>query len=178
MRILKKARVLNKVLGEEVVSCDLEALYVAPGVGYVAEMMERRTMEKVTVDERVQEEEKLAGEGEKDPEKAEVCVGVDVDVDDDGEDTPKPGSSPSSKNAPSEGAQGSGSPSSPDGGPSPQPDAAKGGEQKEEAREENPQILCTTQLGLVRAEKIPRTRGEWEEVVLVKPVVVLVQEAN
>ncbi|TFK22624.1 hypothetical protein FA15DRAFT_681565 [Coprinopsis marcescibilis] len=35
-------------------------------------------------------------------------------------------------------------------------------------------VLCTTDLGLVRAEKIPSTRGEWKESVLLKPKVILV----
>lgn len=35
-------------------------------------------------------------------------------------------------------------------------------------------VLCTTDLGLVRAEKVTATRGEWSESVLLKPKVVLV----
>lgn len=34
-------------------------------------------------------------------------------------------------------------------------------------------ILCTTDLGLVRAEKIAGARGDWKESVLLKPKVVL-----
>ena len=34
-------------------------------------------------------------------------------------------------------------------------------------------IICTTDLGLVRAEKIAGTRGDWKEAVLLKPKVVL-----
>ncbi len=34
-------------------------------------------------------------------------------------------------------------------------------------------IICTTDLGLVRAEKIAGTRGDWKEAVLLRPKVVL-----
>ena len=34
-------------------------------------------------------------------------------------------------------------------------------------------IICTTDLGLVRAEKVAGTRGDWKEAVLLKPKVVL-----
>lgn len=38
--------------------------------------------------------------------------------------------------------------------------------------EEEP-VICTTDLGLVRAEKVTGTRGDWKEAVLLKPKVVL-----
>lgn len=189
MRILKKARVLNKVLGEEVVRCDLEALYVAPGVGFVSDMMERGKVELVS--KRVEADEQ--GKKGKGASKADM----DVDVNDDGEDTPRPGSSPSSKKGPGSGkgspkergSQVTGSrettgerepPLSPDpprseGG---SPSRAQEGEAESEEDIEDAEILCTTQLGLVRAEKVPRTRGEWDEVVLLKPVVVLVRDVT
>jgi len=34
-------------------------------------------------------------------------------------------------------------------------------------------IICTTDLGLVRAEKISGTRGEWNESILLRPKVIL-----
>lgn len=42
-----------------------------------------------------------------------------------------------------------------------------------EARVAHEAILCTTDLGLVRAEKISGTVGEWQESVLLKPKVML-----
>lgn len=39
-------------------------------------------------------------------------------------------------------------------------------------------VLCTTDLGLVRAEKKPGTIGEWDESVLLKPKVVLQSGLN
>jgi hypothetical protein len=39
-------------------------------------------------------------------------------------------------------------------------------------------VLCTTDLGLARAIKVPGVRGEWEEAVLLKPKVILVAELH
>ncbi|KAH6897985.1 hypothetical protein BKA70DRAFT_1375380 [Coprinopsis sp. MPI-PUGE-AT-0042] len=92
--ILSQAKRLNKAVGEGVVSCDLEALYVAPDAGYMPETMEASTM--------------VESSGSRPPER----------------------------------------------------------------------VLCTTDLGLARAIKVPGTRGEWEESVLLKPKVILVAELH
>lgn len=89
--VLEKAKRLNKVIGEEIVKCDLEALYIAPDV-----IFNEATME-------------VGGQGQ-------VPVG---------------------------------------------------GSDREE------RVLCTTALGLVKAEKKAGKVGEWEEGVLLKPSVIL-----
>ncbi|EAU92050.1 hypothetical protein CC1G_06037 [Coprinopsis cinerea okayama7 len=53
--------------------------------------------------------------------------------------------------------------------------SADGGKSPNTTPTKNPEkVLCTTDLGLVRAEKVPATRGEWHESVLLKPKVILV----
>ncbi|KAJ2932323.1 hypothetical protein H1R20_g4801, partial [Candolleomyces eurysporus] len=141
LRILRKAKALNKVLGEGVVWCDLEALYVAPGVGF-----EEATMERSGGEGGVESGTSSKGMGE--PAASEGS-GV-VEDDEDGDRTPRTGGSPNTKQGP-----------------------AQQYKRSPEKPEERP-VLCTTHLGLVRAEKVPKTRGEWKEEVLVKPRVVLV----
>jgi len=51
--VLEKAKKLNKVIGEEIVQCDLEALYIAPDVVYT-----EMTMEVVS-------DEQIGGTGDK-----------------------------------------------------------------------------------------------------------------
>jgi hypothetical protein len=82
--LLNKAKRLNKMIGEEIISSDLEALYIAPEVAFNSVTMEV-----------------VAGEGN-----------------------------------------------------------------------EEKKVLCTTDLGLVKAEKRPGKIGEWDEAVLLKPKVV------
>ena len=38
---------------------------------------------------------------------------------------------------------------------------------------DNEKVLCTTDMGLARAEKVSGTTGEWHEVTLLKPKVIL-----
>lgn len=91
--VLSLARRLNKAVGEQVTSCDLETLYISPNVVF-------------------------------NPVTMEDTAG----------------------------------PQSPNATPKNTPEI----------------VLCTTDLGLVRAEKVPLTRGEWNESVLMKPKVMLV----
>lgn len=93
--VLDKAKKLNKVIGEEIVRCDLEALYIAPDVLFNAATME------------------VGGLGER---RGETSI--------------------TTGNA-------------------------------------SQRVLCTTDLGLVRAEKKVGKIGEWDEAVLLKPSVVL-----
>ncbi|KXN86017.1 hypothetical protein AN958_10574 [Leucoagaricus sp. SymC.cos] len=94
--VLEKAKKLNKVIGEEIIKCDLEALYIAPDV--VFNVM---TMDVVNENDGVHVENQTVG----------------------------------------------------------------GGSEK--------RVLCTTELGLVKAEKKLGKVGEWEEAVLLKPSVIL-----
>ncbi len=89
--VLDKAKRLNKAIGEEIMRCDLEALYIAPDVVFNPGTMEveRREEETVATGKR--------------PER----------------------------------------------------------------------VLCTTDLGLVRAEKKAGKVGEWDEAVLLKPNIIL-----
>jgi hypothetical protein len=146
LRILKKAKALNKVLGEGVVRCDLEALYVAPGVGF-----EETTME--TEPRSGPEGDVESGVGSADMSKSAANQGGEVaEEDEDGDRTPRTGGSPNTKQGPAQQYKRSTPPETPN----------------------ERLVLCTTHLGLVRAEKVPKTRGEWKEEVLVKPTVVLV----
>jgi hypothetical protein len=92
--VLEKARSLNKVIGEEIIDCDLEALYIAHDV-----IFNEMTME-------------VRGQGQ-------IPVGGDSEE----------------------------------------------------------RVLCTTALGLVKAEKKVGKVGEWEEAVLLKPNVILQSSA-
>jgi hypothetical protein len=93
--VLERAKRLNKAIGEEIVKCDLEALYIAPDVIYSDLTME-------------------VGSRYGNPEEVDPVV-----------------------------------------------------DQAEE------RVLCTTELGLVKAEKKVGQVGEWEEAVLLKPRVIL-----
>lgn len=88
--VLEKAKKLNKVIGEEIVKCDLEALYIAPDVLF----------NEMTMEATGHEGDQVEGLSER-------------------------------------------------------------------------RVLCTTKLGLVKAEKRSGKVGEWEEAVLLKPSVVL-----
>ncbi|KAF9561921.1 hypothetical protein CPC08DRAFT_634814 [Agrocybe pediades] len=89
--VLKKAKRLNKHMGEGITSCDLEALYIAPDV----------TFNPVTMEDAI--------------------------------DSP-------TNHKPTNGLE---------------------------------PIICTTDLGLVRAEKVSGSRGEWNESILLRPKVIL-----
>jgi len=93
-RVMDLAKKLNKTIGEHITSCDLEALYISPGV-----MFDPSTMED----------------------------GLD--------NTPTRAEPPPSS--------------------------------------QHELVLGTTELGLVRAEKVAGTLGEWHESVLLRPKVVL-----
>ncbi|KAF5317340.1 hypothetical protein D9611_003555 [Ephemerocybe angulata] len=153
VRILKEAKVLNKVLGEGVVRCDLEALYVGPGVVFERGMMEKASLGIVP---KLARAEEISDEG-----GAEEV---------DGDETPRPGGSPSANRGSS---QYQGAKASPQEVSHPEDPPPGQGNLEEDGEDE---ILCTTELGLVRAEKVPRTRGEWDELVLLKPRVVLMRD--
>ena len=212
LKFLSQAKELNTVLGEKVVKCDLELIYVAPGVPYQADRMESlgKVGEGEVSEEAIDKEaEGLASVDEPttseggprkiDEEGTELLYNLDLDLDDEeGDETPRTRGSPNANVPPA-----------PYRGETERRIQARREEIKRRQQEEREQqqalysahpppppvpvedvnapkvveepvnemeVLCTTELGLNRSKKVPRSRGQWNEDVLVMPQVVLLGE--